>query len=49
MAVGMAQAVQRLLCKSEALSSNPSPTKKKRKRKNFLPRKIYNKKLYFWS
>jgi hypothetical protein len=28
---GVAQAVERLLCKCTALSSNPSPTKKKKK------------------
>jgi hypothetical protein len=27
---GVVQAVERLFCKSEALSSNPSPTKKKK-------------------
>jgi hypothetical protein len=32
---GVAQAVELLLCKCEALSSNPSPTKKKRKEKRF--------------
>jgi hypothetical protein len=28
---GMAQAVELLLCKHKALSSNPNPTKKKKK------------------
>jgi hypothetical protein len=33
----MAQAVQHLLCKCEALYSNPSPTKEKRKEKQNKP------------
>jgi hypothetical protein len=34
---GMPQAVECLLCKSEALSSNPTtPTKKKKKQKHFI-------------
>jgi hypothetical protein len=32
----MAQVVECLLCKQEALNSNPSPTKKKKKRKEYV-------------
>jgi hypothetical protein len=31
---GMPQAIEHWLCKHEALSSNPSPTKKKKKKGN---------------
>jgi vacuolar-type H+-ATPase subunit H len=34
---GVGQAVEHLICKHEALSSNPSPTKERKEKKTILP------------
>jgi hypothetical protein len=48
---GVAQATERLFCKSEALSSNPSPTRQNKKPKTTTknPQVLYSASCQYWN